>query len=1119
MPANNQNISSTSTNQPNMNQNKELVGFMKDVVKLKTKDEAGYVLIKSFLSTTSLVESNIKSFDDFIDVRLQEIINELKKEVEKEGDLKIGKIWLGKPEVVEADGSRKQILPIEARLRKLTYSAPLYLEIGLKGGEMQAIEIARLPVMVRSKYCNLNKMSDEELIANGEDPADPGGYFIINGNERALMMIEDLASNQVFVEDTNKGPTLRFFSQRGGYRIPIQIFIEKDGIIQVKFSRFGPVPLVLLVKALGLDKDVDIAKAIGLDNEIVVVNLYEFSSYDKDKALAKLIELLNLSGTEKEIRERLKLRLENNLLPHIGMQTQHRLDKAITLCKLTKQLLIYAKTKEKIDKDHYANKRVRLSGDMLAELLRVHLMIFLRDLTHNIQKLKRKERKISLRAITRSTLLSARIESAIATGSWIGERKGVTQNIDATNYLAKLSQLLRVVSTLSTDQENFEARTLHPTQYGRLCPVETPEGTPIGLRKNLALLARVTTEPRFDEKSLLNNLKQFGLQLEIGYLEEGHYDVMLNGKFIGIVKQPEEFVKAVRQARRQGKIYRDLSIRLNDKVQCIEIRTDAGRVVRPLIIVENGQPKLTDDVLEKVKTNAMTWQQLIEQGIIEYIDANEEENALVALSKEEITPEHTHLEIDPVAMFGLVTALVVYANHEQSARLMRGSKTQKQALGIYAANYLTLLNTDVSVLHYPQKPLVRSFVYDYVKFYPAGQNMIVAIAPYYGYNMEDAIVMNKGSIDRGLARSTYFRPYEAVELKYTGNLKDEICVPSKDVKGYRAEKYYRHLEEDGIVYVEAELDENDVVVGKVSPPKFLLEMEELSIARAKKENSTTIRQEERGVIDAVFITVDEENNKVVQVRTRDARTPELGDKFSTGHGQKGVIGLIVPEQDMPYTISGIKPDIIFNPHGIPSRMTVSYLIELLAGKVAANKAEIIDGTAFHGQSLEELKQQLLELGFRPDGKEMMIDPITGKCFEALIFIGSMYYLKLKYMVGNKIHARATGKVTMLTRQPVEGRAKGGALRLGEMEKDCLVAHGASLLLKERFSSDNVVLHICPKCGAIGYIDRLRNREVCPVCGQTKLEPVEISYAAKLLFEELMSMHINASFKLKNKYEQ
>jgi len=408
-------------------------------------------------------------------------------------------------------------------------------------------------------------------------------------------------------------------------------------------------------------------------------------------------------------------------------------------------------------------------------------------------------------------------------------------------------------------------------------------------------------------------------------------------------------------------------------------------------------------------------------------------------------------------------------------------------------------------------------VYDTLNVHPAGQNIIVAIMTHEGYNIEDALILNKGSVDRGLARSTYYRPYTSVELNYAGGLRDEICIPEKDVSGYRTEESYRFLEDDGVTYPEANLNSGEVVIGKTSPPKFLSEAREISI-KAKKEASSVIRQEEHGIIDAVFVTKDGQGNKIIRIKTRDLRVPELGDKFATSHGQKGIIGAIIPENDMPFTSKGMKPDILFNPHSIPGRMTVGYLIELLAGKVGCLKGQIMDGTAFAGQKIDDLGSELEKLNFRADGKETMYNGITGRMMNIKIYIGNMYYLKLKYMVSNKMHARASGKVTLLTRQPIEGRAKGGALRLGEMEQQALVAHGASLLLKERYDSDKVVLHICTKCGAVAIEDSIRNKITCPICNSQDIEPIEISYAFKLLVDEIQGLHIRTKFNLKNKYE-
>jgi len=1083
-------------------------------------NKGNHLIVKRYLEKHSLVESNIISFNNFIEQRMQEIVNEISESINNEEfEITLGKIKVGKPQITEADGSSSLVVPSEAKLRSLTYAAPITLELTVKKDDQvdsEIVEIGKIPIMVKSNVCNTNGMSKKELIENYSDPLDTGGYFIIKGNERVMVMAEDLAENQPFIEEDKKGDLmLRLFSLRGTYRIPAVISESKEGLFEISFSRFRNLPAIVILKALGLTKESDIAKYIGKETDSIVVNLYEFVNLaTKEDAMMYIAEQSNLQGTKKEILDRARQRIDSYLFPHIGQKKEDRIKKAVTLCKLIKQFLI-AKENPKLrtDKDHYSNKRVRLSGDLLATLFRVNLGILIRDIQYSLQKSSKRKKFFSIKIIAKSTLFSHRVESAIATGSWTGERSGITQNMDKTNYLATISQLQRVSSMLPSDQENFLARTLHPTHYGRFCPIETPEGTEIGLRKNLAILSKVSTRVSLDENKFIKDLETEGLDKE----GIGETDIFFNGRFIGTINEAEKFVKKIKEKRRSGELPIQMNIENNYNFKLILISTEPGRVLRPLIIIEDGNPKLKNEDLIRLEQEDLTWNDLIKQGIIEYLDAAEEENALVALYEEEITPKHTHLEIDAISLFGAVTSLVPYGNHDQSSRLNRGSKTQKQALGLYAANYLCRLDTDVSILQYPQKPIVRSFVYDTLNTYPAGQNLVVAIMTYEGYNMEDALVFNKGSLDRGVGRSFYFRPYSAVEMNYSGGLKDEIAIPEKDVSGYKMEESYRLLENDGITYSEAVVNEGEVVIGKMSPPKFLSEVREISV-RTKKESSVSMRQEEKGVVDSVFVTEDSEGNKVVHVKTRDHRIPELGDKFATSHGQKGVIGMIVPENDIPFTSRGIRPDIIFNPHGLPSRMTIGYLLELLAGKVGCLKGKTIDGTSFSGTGKKELETQLQKLGFRYDGKETMYNGITGKRMDAKIFIGNLYYLKLKYMVGNKLHGRASGKVALLTRQPVEGRARGGALRLGEMEQQALVAHGASLLLKERYDSDKVVLPICSKCGSIGIDDNVRNKTICPMCNSEDLEPIEISYAFKLLLEELQGLHIHTNFELKNKYE-
>lgn len=613
-------------------------------------------------------------------------------------------------------------------------------------------------------------------------------------------------------------------------------------------------------------------------------------------------------------------------------------------------------------------------------------------------------------------------------------------------------------------------------------------------------------------------------------------DVFLNGKFVGTHKDSQELITKLREMRRSTRISAETTIAFLEKLNEVHIFTDAGRVLRPLIIVENGVPRLGEPELKKLKSGELEWNDLLESGRVEYLDAEEEESTLIALRPQDVTPKHTHLEIDATAILGLPATLVPFANYSRGDRVNYGtSKGVKQALGIYTTNYLKRFDTYSNLLHYPQTPIVRSKLTDLVGFdtHPAGQNFVVALIPWEGYNMEDAVVINRGSIQRGFGRSTFYRPYRVKEKRYPGGQEDQIEVPDKDMIGYRVEDAYRHLDEDGIIKLESVVDGEDVLLGKTSPPRFLgaVDIFRRGIEN-RRETSTTVRHGERGVVDQIIITEPKEGRKLIKVRIRDDRTPELGDKFSSRHGQKGVIGLVVPEEDMPFSESGVIPDMIANPHGIPSRMTVSQLMEMLAGKAGALKGDLVDGTAFKDRvefetaqnvtapgsdPVNEMRAALASAGFRPDGREVFYDGITGKRFEAEIFVGIIYYHKLRHMVLNKLHARARGPVQILTRQPTEGRSKKGGLRMGEMEKDCLVAHGAAMLLKERFDSDKTTIPVCENCGIVAVYDKARERSFCPVCGdRASIQFVELSYAFHILIDELMSIGIFPKLELEDK---
>ena len=1063
--------------------------------------------------------------------------------------IELGKIRIGRPIVYEANGSQTESIPMMARLRNMTYSAPIYLEFTIveEGMEIEEVEeeIGNMPVMVKSMLCNLHRhyltgegSSDDDyknaLKIKGEDPQDPGGYFIVNGTERVLVCLEDLAPNRVMVECEQRyqrqTELAKVFSQREGFRALTVVEKKKDGILQVSIPvASGQVPLAVLMMALGMESADDIMEAITNDPEmqnLILANIEEIHStegiYTTQEAL-EYMERRFAAGQSKEYRKkRINYILDNTLLPHLSTTYEARLKKAVFLGRMAREVLELNHGQRKPDdKDHYANKRLKLAGNLMEELFRSGLQALLNDMKYQMERSYSKRKENRIHHAVRRDVLTNKIMHAMATGNWTGGRAGVSQLLDRTCNMATLSHLRRVISPLTRSQPHFEARDLHPTQFGRLCPNETPEGQNCGLVKNLALMVDVSENlPDAQIREILD-------ELDIHPIEEGEAQlgkVYFNGDLIGTHEAPVDLVTEIRQRRRKNMISNVVNVRYDDSLNDVIINSDPGRIRRPLLVVgRNNRLSIKERDIDSIQQGKSEWEDLLKKGVVEYIDAEEEENCLIALNEDDLvrnkkTHKYSHMEVDPMTILGVATSNVPFPEHNSSPRCTMGAGMSKQSLGLGQANYRIRPDTRGHLLHYAQRPMLQTeaMKYNTLRTRPAGQNMVVAVMSYHGYNMEDALIFNQGSIDRGIGRSTFVRTYMSEERRYPGGQEDRFVIPGPDVRGARSEEAYFYLEEDGLIYPEIDLNGKEVLIGKTSPPRFLSEPTDFLSPQKVRESSLTVRHGEKGTVDSVMLSETENGSRIARIRVRDQRVPEMGDKFASRHGQKGVIGHLVPAEGMPFTEQGITPDLIINPHAIPSRMTVAHVLEMIGGKVGSMEGRAVDGSAFSGEKENDLRTSLAEFGFRHSGREVLYDGQTGRRIDAEIFIGVIYYQKLHHMVSGKLHARSRGPVQLLTRQPTEGRARMGGLRFGEMERDCLIAHGAAMVIKDRLldESDKTVQFVDSQSGHIGYLDR-RGVLSSPMGDNTSIYPVTMSYAFKLLLEELKSLGIAARLRLED----
>jgi len=1110
-------------------------------------ENKNWSVIQNILKNEGIARQHLNSFDEFVDDGLQSIIHEVNhvdiENAEYPYKIQLGKIKLQQPRMMELDGSITHVTPAEARLRNISYAAPIMMEASViedgKILESRFVHIGDMPVMIKSHGCVLHSFANQKLIEHGEDPKDPGGYFIINGSERVIVGLEDLSYNKIIVDAEKIGGKIvhkaKVYSSIVGYRAKLELIMKEDGLIVAKIPG-SPVdiPVVTLIRALGLESDKEIASVVSL---VDIIQEELEGSFEKagdvktPKEAVVYISKRIAPGMLEEFQiKRAETLLDWGLLPHLGKHPENRKEKAFFLgeaaCKLIELKL---KLIEPDDKDHYGNKVIKFAGQMLADLFRTAFRNLVRDMKYQLERSGQKRGLNAVAAAIRPGIISDKLNNAIATGNWGRGRVGVTQLLDRTNYLSTISHLRRVQSPLSRTQPNFEARDLHSTHFGRICPAETPEGSNCGLVKNLALSAIISQNvPSEDVVEILYNSGVSDLLTATNDIKKDGTRIFVDGKLIGFHKNGKKLTEVLRDLRRTAKLHPHVGVSIYEPDQegataRLYVNCNAGRVLRPLIIIANSKSLLTDEFIDKISKKLISWNDLIRMGIIELIDANEEENCYVTFDVTN-TKKFTHVEIFPSAILGASASIIPYPEHNQSPRNTYESAMAKQSLGFSTPMMNTSTYVRQHFMLYPQTPIVttKSLNLLGMEERPAGQNCVVAVLPFDGYNIEDAIVLSRSSVERGLGRTFFYRIYDAEAKQYPGGMRDHFEIPNADdnIRGYKGEKSYRVLEEDGIVATESSVTGGDILIGKTSPPRFMEEYKEFeSSGPYRRDTSIGVRPSETGVVDTVVMTQSHEGGKMYKVRVRDMRVPEIGDKFASRHGQKGVLGILAKDEDLPYTEQGITPDVLINPHAFPSRMTVGMLMESVTGKAAAVRGKQFDGSAFVGEKMDVVKNILDKAGFKYSGKEKMYDGRTGKSFLVDVFIGVVYYQKLHHMVADKIHARARGQVQMLTKQPTEGRARGGGLRFGEMERDCLIAYGASMLLKDRLldESDKTEILVCEKCGLTGFHDARKRKFVCAQCGDNApISSVSVAYAFKLLLQEILSLNVAPRLKLKER---
>lgn len=1109
-----------------------------------------------------LIKHHIDSYDYFLDYEVKNIIDDINPiKISKFIDDKNVQITVtvinhkyDLPSFYDKDGRKNILLPENARNKKLTYSIPLYLDfeikiIQLKDDNVKEIKITNeenvfvgnIPLMVHSKYCLL----EHDFYSKNVDECDydMGGYFIITGSDKVIISQERMTDNKIynFKLDTGKYSYISEVRCNKSLNQMANVFrlkflgdenLNGKAVLYCSFSNLkDDIPLLVLFKYFGVENDKDIINYIlyDFDNDTNTDNYSDYISLLKT-SFVDFYENHNDISPENYIKKffiNKNLPIDYIINEKVLNMYDDNQGKLFYLGYMIRQFLdIILKKKEPTDRDDFQNKRIETSGILFTQLFRKLYSNCIKSIKYALQKEINPNFEIQINKYIKTNIIENGLRYSLATGNWnskVGsdnKKIGIAQMFNRLTYSATLSHLRRLNAPVGANGKMILPRKLHNSQFGYICSAESPEGGQIGLVKNLSLSTIVSTNA--NKQGILYLLKKLKCKTPDHDIKNTDCKVLVDNVFSFYTNNGIDVFKKLKQYKSQSKIEFTVSIIFYFSENIIKINTEEGRVLRPFLTIKNNAVNINHDFLQKIKNNDFSFEDLILNNIIEYIDLEEQNNLLICDNiknlKNDNSPIYTHCEIHPSLILGVCASLIPFPDHNQSPRNTYQSAMGKQSIGYSLTNYNNRMDSFNYVLHYPQRPIVYTKSGNLLGFndLPAGDNLVIAIACHTGYNQEDSVIVNRGAIERGLFNITFYRTYKVEENKDNNSsslAQEEFCIPDRDKCIGIRKSSYKHLNKNGLIKLESKVHGGDVIIGKVTP----ITDKHFSTSKKNikyKDTSVELRHNEDGIVDKVSLEYNNDGYRIANVKVRSTRSLEMADKMSSRHGQKGTIGLILDEEDMPFTEDGIVPDVIINPHAIPSRMTIAQLIECVMGKVGSMKGRFFDGTPFEKVNTDDLMNELGDLGFEDKGYETLYNGETGDKIKSKIFIGPTFYQRLKHMVKDKIHARARGPNQLLTRQPAEGRSRGGGLRLGEMEIDCILSHGMAHFLKEKTfeCSDHYTVYICNYCNIISIYNEQENIYQCRKCdNKSHFSKVNLPYATKLLLMEIESMNVNTKF--------